>query len=241
MFNAPLGLAKIDTIIGELDLAPGATLLDIGCGTGEFLIRAADCYGARGVGIDIDETVLASARELAAKQLPEGKVTFMAGDAATATIDAAPFDAVFCIGASHALGGFRQAVRRMKELTKPDGLILIGDVYWKCDPDPAYLEILGGQHEHRDHGTTAALGEQEGLLLLYACRSSDDEWDHFEGKFARRGLLKHLGSEGDPERAGHIAAVRDWYRAYLRWGIGTMGFGIYLYRNHDLADSSNHR
>lgn len=54
-----------DAIEAMLELAgitPEDVVYDLGCGDGRLLIRAAQRFGARGVGIDIDPVLLAKAR-----------------------------------------------------------------------------------------------------------------------------------------------------------------------------------
>ncbi|MET9487471.1 cyclopropane mycolic acid synthase family methyltransferase [Nocardia sp. NPDC006630] len=45
--------AKIDLALGKLRLQPGMTLLDIGCGWGATMIRAAQHYGVRVIGLTL--------------------------------------------------------------------------------------------------------------------------------------------------------------------------------------------
>jgi cyclopropane-fatty-acyl-phospholipid synthase len=54
---------KIDHILTKIDLRPGQTLLDIGCGWGALAIRAAQKYGARVVGVTLSENQSRLARE----------------------------------------------------------------------------------------------------------------------------------------------------------------------------------
>ena len=49
---------KIDHILRKIQLQQGQTLLDIGCGWGALVIRAAQQYGARCVGVTLSETSL---------------------------------------------------------------------------------------------------------------------------------------------------------------------------------------
>lgn len=54
---------KIDHILTKINLQPGQTLLDIGCGWGALVIRAAQKFGARCVGITLSENQYLLARE----------------------------------------------------------------------------------------------------------------------------------------------------------------------------------
>jgi len=49
----PMSTAKLDELIGLLELDPRATVLDIACGKGEILTRLAERYEIAGVGVDI--------------------------------------------------------------------------------------------------------------------------------------------------------------------------------------------
>ena len=54
---------KIDHILRKIQLQPNQTLLDIGCGWGALVIRAAQQYGARCVGITLSQNQYELARE----------------------------------------------------------------------------------------------------------------------------------------------------------------------------------
>lgn len=47
--------AKIDLALGKLDLQPGMTLLDIGCGWGSTMLRAAESHGVKVIGLTLSE------------------------------------------------------------------------------------------------------------------------------------------------------------------------------------------
>ena len=61
-------LKKIDHILTKIELQPGQTLLDIGCGWGALVLRAAQKFGAQCVGVTLSENqfALATARVKAA-------------------------------------------------------------------------------------------------------------------------------------------------------------------------------
>ena len=48
-------LAKVDLALGKLDLRPGMTLLDIGCGWGSTMLRAIEKYDVNVIGLTLSE------------------------------------------------------------------------------------------------------------------------------------------------------------------------------------------
>lgn len=81
-----------DTVIAMLKLAEVTSkdiVYDLGCGDGRFVVTAAQQFGARAVGIDIDPQRIAEARELAKQTKSEDKVRFIEGDLFEADISEA--------------------------------------------------------------------------------------------------------------------------------------------------------
>ena len=60
-------IKKIDHILNKINIQPGNTLLDIGCGWGALVIRAAQQYGIKCVGITLSENQVKHAKEQVAK------------------------------------------------------------------------------------------------------------------------------------------------------------------------------
>jgi len=60
-------IKKIDHILTKIQVRPGDTLLDIGCGWGALVLRAAQKFGAKCVGITLSENQYALAKERVAQ------------------------------------------------------------------------------------------------------------------------------------------------------------------------------
>ena len=85
------------------------------------------------------------------------------------------------------------------------------------------------REHHATHADNVAAGLDEGLLPLYAAVSSEDDWDHYEGLYARAIELYALAYPDDPDTPAMLARSRTWRDAYLRWGRDTLGFALYLF------------
>ncbi|CAN5443828.1 class I SAM-dependent methyltransferase [soil metagenome] len=106
-------------------LSAGARVLDAGCGTGRVAIRLAE-LGFEVVGVDVDDSMLAVARE----QAPDA--TWLRGDLADlpdALLAGLAFDLVVLAGNVVPLlaqGTLPAAVRRLAEPLAPGGLLVAG-------------------------------------------------------------------------------------------------------------------
>jgi SAM-dependent methyltransferase len=79
-----------DTILRMLDLAPGSSILEVGCGEGR-LLRELAARGYRGTGVDRSKTMIEAAR---AKGRGVAAIAYLHGDVRNMPADA-PFDGAF--------------------------------------------------------------------------------------------------------------------------------------------------
>ncbi|WP_328606121.1 class I SAM-dependent methyltransferase [Amycolatopsis sp. NBC_00345] len=94
-WNTPLDEAHAELLLQRLDVQ-GGTVVDLGCGWGELLIRAVDGTAARGIGIDVDEVALDRGRKAATERGAAVEFVEQAAAEWRGTADRA-----ICIGALH--------------------------------------------------------------------------------------------------------------------------------------------
>ncbi|MGA7792642.1 MAG: nucleotidyltransferase family protein [Candidatus Acidiferrales bacterium] len=71
----------VDQMLRLADISPGDVLYDLGCGDGRIVVTAAEKYGIRAVGVDINPTRIAQARANGRRHRVEKRVQFILGDA----------------------------------------------------------------------------------------------------------------------------------------------------------------
>jgi cyclopropane fatty-acyl-phospholipid synthase-like methyltransferase len=233
-YNNPLSVAKIEAVIGLLGLSDLATVLDIGSGRSELLIRLVERYQVKALGLELDASDMQDAREQAARRIPNGRLELRECDATLFEPEPEAFDLAICLGACHIHGGFRPTMQRLAGATRPGGKILIGESYWKQEQTQEYLVALSTtalkatRDDYQTHAETVATGVSLGLIPMYACVANEDEWDCFEWLQMHEQFA--LCQPDDPELPAVIARIHSWREIYLRWGRDTLGFGLYLFQ-----------
>ena len=85
----------VDEMLKLANVTSKDVVYDLGSGDGRIVILAAQKYGARGVGVEIDPKLVAISRENARAALVDSLVTFVEGDLFTADISAASVVTLF--------------------------------------------------------------------------------------------------------------------------------------------------
>lgn len=120
----------------------GATVLDVGCGTGANLSLLVERVGPGGriIGVDYSEGMLSKARQKVERYGWE-TVSLRRGDAAELGVVSEPVDAVlstYCLGIVHDLP---RALARILDLLVPGGRLAVLDFH-KTRPDRGALRLL---------------------------------------------------------------------------------------------------
>ncbi|HSO19369.1 MAG TPA: class I SAM-dependent methyltransferase, partial [Desulfosarcina sp.] len=97
----PMSEEKLTRLVELLRLPTDAHVVDIACGKGEFLIRLAEAYSTRGMGIDISPFFIAEANRRLKARAPSAGITFTEMNGADFKPDEPhSLDLASCIGAS---------------------------------------------------------------------------------------------------------------------------------------------
>lgn len=118
---------KIDHSLKKLRLQPDETLLDIGCGWGSLVIRAAEHYHVKATGITLSEEQHTGANAAIEKRSLRDKARVLLADYGAMSEEGKQFDKIVSIGMIEHVGkenlaGFFQTVEK---LLKPGGLALL--------------------------------------------------------------------------------------------------------------------
>jgi SAM-dependent methyltransferase len=227
----PLSEPKLDEMIRLLDLPRGARVLDVACGKGELLVRLAERHSIRGVGIDISPFCIADVRARAAGRAPAAELELLTMDGADYRGAPGSFDLACCLGASWTFGGHVPTLRALAGLVRPGGQVLVGEPFWRHDPEPAYLEWSGMRRDvFGTHADNLQAGVSIGLAPLYALASSEDDFDRYEALQWRAADRYAREQPDDPDVPELLERVARNRHEYLAWDRTTLGWSLYLFR-----------
>ena len=232
-FMTPLSEQRAGELVAFLADGLHGTVLDIGCGWGELLLRVvAAAPDARGLGIDTDEESIEHARNLAAGRGLADRVSLLCGDAR----EHAPerVDAVVCIGASQVWGppveaneplDYTSALAAIRSMVPRGSRVVYGEGIWSRPPTTEAVAPLAGRlDELVPLAQLVDLAATQGFMPLAVHEASMDEWDEFESGFSAcyaRWLAEH--GPDHPDAAEVRARAARQRAAYLGGYRGILG------------------
>jgi S-adenosylmethionine-diacylgycerolhomoserine-N-methlytransferase len=121
-----------DQLIADLYPPSGGNVLEIGCGTGRNLVRAARAWPSiQAYGIDVSAAMLATARRSIALSRLEGRVILAQADATLldpqALFEIGAFDRIFISYALSMMPAWKEALARACDCLSPGGALHIVD------------------------------------------------------------------------------------------------------------------
>jgi ubiquinone/menaquinone biosynthesis C-methylase UbiE len=228
----PTSLAKIEELIGLFRLKPGSSVLDIACGKAEMLVRLAEAYDIRGVGVDLSPYAVRDAEELKRRRVPDSDLEFVTANGADFHAENTNnFDLAMCIGASWIWDGHRGTLKAMMDMTKPGGIVAVGEPFFTQEPSEEYLVAEDfSRDDFSTHYGNIQIAEEEGFAPLYTMVSNQDDWDRYEtlqwmavDEFAQN-------NPDDPDLTEIKTRNAESREIYLKWGRDGFNWAIYLFR-----------
>jgi SAM-dependent methyltransferase len=225
-WNTPLSEEHAALLVDACDPAPGARVLDLGCGWGELLMRLVErAEGATGDGVDTDADALARGERLAVERGLEARVRFHRARADEWRGDG--YDLAVCVGATHAWpDSTAGALRGLRAALRPGGTALLGEGFWTRPPTREALDGLGARPE--ELGTLGGIvrsATAAGFRPLQVTAADEREWDLFES-YATAGHRERwaLAHPDHPRRDSVLAEAERHRDGYLSGYRGVLGF-----------------
>jgi ubiquinone/menaquinone biosynthesis C-methylase UbiE len=198
--------------VERLALAPGAKVLDVGCGTGASALPAAQTVGPKGsvVGVDLSARLLERAR---AKAHGLSNVEFRLADMTSLGYPDDHFDAVVSVFSIFFVPDMEGMVRELWRMVRPGGKLAV-TTWGPRIFAPAYLRWQNAIKQERPD--------------LY---SAFNPWDRITDPASVRRLLEDGGAANIEvvAEAGNqmLRSADDWWiialGSGLRWAIDQMG------------------
>ena len=230
-FNAPLSDSRANSIAASLARQNPRSVLDVGCGWGEILLRILSlCDQATGVGIDQDAALLDRGRTNALSRGLSSRVNFVED---TVPVEGVSGDVVVCVGADHAFGSQLDALEALRGLVNPGGRLLFGSGFWERTPLESEAASVGlTPRSLSDLGGLVDMAVALGFRPLFIQTANRDEWESFESGYLadnEEWLVDHHDQpEADALRVKTDIHRREWltgYRDVLGFAYLTLGRG----------------
>ncbi|MET8560885.1 class I SAM-dependent methyltransferase [Streptomyces flaveolus] len=198
-----------------------ARMLDLGCGAGEWLLRALRTYpGARAEGVDLSEGALTRAGERARELGVHDRLSLHHENAAVFSARH-PFDVVLNVGATHAFGGLLPTLAAARTHLAAGGRVLVGEGIWEREPSAEAIEMLG---DFADLNTTVDRVVADGWTPVYGHVSTRQELDDYEWSWTGSLASWALDHRDAPDADEALAAATDHREEWLRVYRDTWGF-----------------
>lgn len=224
-----------ESVVRRIGVAPGETVLDVACGTGNAALRAAQA-GGRVTGVDLTPELFDAGRALAAEAGVE--IAFVEGDAEALPVPDGAFDVVVSVMGCMFAPRHRVAAAELARALRPGGRLcvtawtpegelgkLFGTLGASMPPAPPFAEppLLWGTEDHVRglfEGTGVELAFAREAVPFASYGTIDEEIAYMNANFgpmimARRLLEPQGGWQGLLDETRRVLEARGPDAEYL--------------------------
>lgn len=224
----PITPEKLAILGAALRMESGSRVLDLGSGSGEMLCSWARDHGVFGTGIDMSQLFTKQAQLRAEELGVTDRVKFIHSDA-TGYVSDEKVDVAACIGATWIGGGIAGTIELLARSLRTEGIILIGEPYWRLMPPTEDIAKKCHTNAISDFLILPELLASFGHIgydVVEMVLADQDGWDRYEAaKWLT--MRRWLETNPDDELAQEVRAqltsepVRyaAYTRVYLGWGV----------------------
>lgn len=221
----PLTERQLAAFGAALDLAAGARVLDLACGSGELLATWARDHRITGLGVDLNPDFIAQARARAGELGVGDAVRFVEADAAGYVADD-PVDVAACVGATWIGAGVPGTLDLLSRSLEPGGMVLVGEPYWRTVPTtPEALAGCGVPSAEEFSTLPDLLGSfgAQGYDVVEMVCATEESWDRYQ---APQWLAMRRWADAHPDHELHdevrrlLATEPQQYAAFTRRYLG---------------------
>jgi len=214
---------KIDHVLRKLQLEPGHEFVDIGCGWGHLVVRAAKLYGAKGRGVTLSRQQYEYAVELAKREGVSDLAQFENINYQDLLPTDKQYDRVISVGILEHVGkgNHRQYFDVVNALLKPGGVSVLHSItHQKEQPVPAFIDkyVFPGGYIPSSREIISLLPEYEFRMIDY-----ENLRVHYDMTLCE--WLKRFEEHVDEIRKTYGEKFVRMWRLYLVGSIASFRYG----------------
>lgn len=229
---APVSDSRVDDLLARTVRRPDAHVLDLGCGKGEWLLRALRTYpGITAVGVDVSSEGFDWTRESATRLGAADRLELIPQDVKEYR-SSRKADVVLSIGAAYAFGELLPTLRAAREQLGDDGMFLLGDCFWEREPSPELIEEMegAGPQKFTDLPTLVDNVVADGWTPVFQYVSTQTDWDDYEWSWVGSLADWALDHPDHPDREQLLRVSAEHRHSYVHGYRGILGFVFLLLR-----------